>query len=233
MSFTINNQIFQSPNYDINMNNYNFNNNNNFNNNIKSPYQGYIPNPQVENKFFTEKKDYFKNDGLNSYQKMKEERYNEILKTQKNTRFIQLYRKQINDNKNNLNINTNNSKEEVFIDDYIKLVKEMYQDKNNYVNYIAQRGFYNFSKCPFCGDPAVFIFERVLCINKCFITSVANDTFNENYTLDNFMEQYKEYYSKHLNCGGDLMTLYVDTESKCAEFLCWKCEKDFINLNDE
>ena len=232
MSVTINNQPFQNINYDIDMNNYNLNINNNFVNNYKSPYQGYIPDPHVENKFFTETKMHFKDD-VNSYQKMKEEKYKEILKTQKNTRFIQLYRKQINDNKNNLNLNTNNSKEEVFIDDYIKLVKEMYQDKNNYFNYRAQRGFYNFSQCPFCGDPAVFIFERVLCINKCFITSVANDTFNENYTLDNFMEQYKEYYSKHLNCGGDLMTLYVDNESKCAEFLCCKCEKNYINLNDE
>ena len=231
MSFTINNTPFQNINYTNDMNNYNLNDN--YYNNYESPYQGYTPNPHIQNQFFTEKKIIFNKNIQNVFQKMKEEKYNEIIKTQKHTRFMHIYKKKINENNNNLNINTNNTNEEVFIDDYIKLIKEMYQDKNNYFNFIAQRGFYNFSQCPFCGEPAIFILERVLCINKCFVTSVANDTFNENYTLDNFMEQYKEYYSKHLKCGGDLMTLYVDNESKCAEFLCYKCEKNVINFNDE
>ena len=78
---------------------------------------------------------------------------------------------------------------------------------------------------------AIYKFERVLCINKCFVTAVPENTFDKNYTLDNFMEQYKEYYSKHLNCADDLMTLYVDKESKCAEFLCYKCEKHYLDFN--
>ena len=231
MSFTINNLPFQNINFTNDINNYNPNYNIYYNN-YESQNQSPIPIPNVQNHFFTEEKINFNNNSQNSFQKMKEEQYNEILKTKKRTRFMQIYQKKINDNNNNLNFNANNEKEEVFIDDYLKLIKEMYQDKNNYFNYIAQRGFYNFSQCPFCGEPAVFIFERVLCINKCFVTSVANDTFSENYTLDNFMEQYKEYYSKHLNCGGELMTLYVDNESKCAEFLCYKCEKNVINFNE-
>ena len=47
------------------------------------------------------------------------------------------------------------------------------------------------------------------------------------------MEQYKEFYSLHLNCKSDLMTLYVDKESKTAEFLCCKCQQDYIKLNQE
>ena len=56
MSVTINNQPFQNINYDIDMNNYNLNINNNFVNNYKSPYQGYIPNPHVENNFLLKQK---------------------------------------------------------------------------------------------------------------------------------------------------------------------------------
>ena len=47
------------------------------------------------------------------------------------------------------------------------------------------------------------------------------------------MEQYKEFYSKHLNCKADLMTLYVDKEGKCAMFLCCKCQQDYIKINQE
>ena len=212
-----------------NINNYDLNNNNYIINNYENSYKSPIPNFNYQSKFFTEKKMNFINNNMDSFQKMKEDKYNEIIKTQKNTRFLAIYKKKIVDNQNNLNLN--NSNEEVFIDDYIKLIKEIYQDKNNYLNYIAQRGFYNFSSCPFCGDPVVFICDRVLCVNKCFRTSVASETFDENYTLDNFMEQYRNYYSRHLNCKDDLMTLYVDKESKCAEFLCYKCEKNFINFN--
>ena len=115
--------------------------------------------------------------------------------------------------------------------DYINKVKENYQDLNNYYNFVEQNGEFNFSQCPFCDNPVIYKLERVLCINKCFITAVPEETFDKNYTLSNFMEQYKEYYSKHLKCKSDLMTLYVDKESKCAEFLCYKCEKNYIDFN--
>lgn len=218
------NQPLNNVNYINSMNNindYNQGNNTYFINNYNS--QNMIQSSDLPEQFYTEKKVNYNID----FQKMKEEKINEIIKTQKNTRFMTIYKKKIINNKNMIN---NNSNEEVFIDDNIKLLKEIFKDKNNYLNYVEQKGFYNFSKCPFCGDPAVFIFERVLCINKCFRTAVANDTFDRSYTLDNFMEQYKEYYSKHFNCGEDLMTLYVDKESKCAEFLCYKCESNLINF---
>ena len=224
------NQPFQNINYINNMNNCNLDNNNCMINNYKSLYQCQTPPPQIQYQFNTGKKLNFSNDNQNYFQKMKEEKYNEIIKTQKNARFMQIYLKKINDS--NI-INKPKKEEDIFVDDYIKLVKEKYEDINNYYNFIVQRGFYNFSICPFCGDPAVFNFQKVLCINKCFVTNVADDTFDENYTLDNFMEQYKEFYSKHLNCKADLMTLYVDKEGKCAMFLCCKCQQDYIKMNQE
>jgi len=237
------NQNQNGINIDIDMNNYNLNYNKN--NNIINNNKNNIFDSEAQIKFNTDYKinqkniNYFQNNNINNnynydnyedyIKREKEEKYKELIKSQKNKRFTLIYKNKIKEN-NNTNNNSNN-KEEVFIDDYIKLIKELYQDKINYFNYIAQRGFYNFSTCPFCGEPAFYIIERVSCINKCFITSVADDVFDQNYTLDNFMEQYKEYYSKHLNCKDDLMTLYVDKDSKCAEFLCYKCEKNFIDFN--
>ena len=42
------------------------------------------------------------------------------------------------------------------------------------------------------------------------------------------MEQYKEYYSKHFNCKDNLITLYIDNDSKCAEFIYKKKKKPNI-----
>ena len=157
----------------------------------------------------------------------KEEKYKELINNQKKLRFIKNYGNKIKNQKYSENDN-----KYVFIDEYIKKIKEIYEDKDSYYDYINRNGFYIFSQCPFCGAPAVYILERILCINKCFITTVSEDTFNQNYTLSNFIEQYKDYYSKHLNCKSELITLYVDMESKCAEFLCMGCQKDYLNFEN-
>ena len=218
---------------DFNLNDYHINNIdytiNNFSN-FNSTENNLSPNPPINQfQFFTEKKSFYNNNNTDSFQKMKEEKYEEIRKTQKNNRFNQIYSQKIKNNINTINnVNQNNPQEEIFIDDYIKLIKEIRQDRYNYLNYIGQRGYYNFSICPFCGEPVVYLLERVLCINKCFRTTVPDGSFDKNYTLDNFMEQYKEYYSKHFNCRDNLITLYIDNDSKCAEFICNKCEKPNI-----
>ena len=165
---------------------------------------------------------------FNANQLYKEEKFKELMNNQKKLRFLQNYENKIKLNKNN-NIGQNNNNE-VFIDDYIKKIKEIHKDKNEYDNYVLENGFYNFSTCPFCREPALFFLEKVLCFNKCFITAVASNSFDENYTLDNFIEQYKNYYSNHLNCKADLITLYIDKESKIAEFLCSKCERDIFDI---
>ena len=158
-------------------------------------------------------------------QRSKEEKFNEKLMNQKNYRFNKIYQNKIN--RIDLDNNVYSNKDEVFIDDYISKIKEKLNNINEYYNYTIQNGYYNFSICPFCGQPAVYAIDRVICINKCFMTIVGSDIFDENYTLDNFMEQYKNYYSNHMQCADDLYTLYVDKESKCAEFICNKCEKNF------
>ena len=180
---------------------------------------------ETDNESFFESKiklgDYKKNNSVNKNYK--------IMKTL-STEKINDFEKKKYDNKPNkkftftpslINNNSNNSgKFEMTV---------INNSKNN--SGLNKNGEFNFSQCPFCDNPVIYKLERVLCINKCFITAVPEETFDKNYTLSNFMEQYKEYYSKHLKCKSDLMTLYVDKESKCAEFLCYKCEKNYIDFN--
>ena len=225
-----------------NFNNFNLNNNNNNNSNPFDGQQQPFTNKKLINikltntsdnfdlgknrkKFFNEEKDYPK-----SY---KEEKYLEITKNQKKYRFQQNFGKKIKESQNYKDKYANNNGE-VFIDDYINKVKEIYQDKDSYYAFIEQNGAYNFAQCPFCHDPCVFYLDNILCIGKkCFRTTVGSKTFNENYTLSNFMEQYWNYYSpNHLKCNADLITLYVDMESKCAEFLCSKCQSHYLNFDD-
>ena len=166
------------------------------------------------------------------YNKYRNQKHKEIMNNQKKQRFIKIFGKKIDEFKNKEDNYPIDDNSEVFIDDYIKKIKEIYQDQYNYYNYVEENGPYNFSQCPFCKCPAVFILDRVLCINKCFMTNVAQNSFDNNYTLSNFIEQYKNYYSNHLNCKSDLTTLYIDMESKCAEFLCLKCQKNYLNLDN-
>jgi len=220
---------------------YNYNNNFNLNNNNNNPFDGQQQ-PFANKNYINIKKIYpsnnfklinFFNDNKDYSKTYKEEKYIEITKNQKNKRFQQNFGKKI---KENLNFKDKYSKNngEVFIDDYINKIKEIYQDKDSYYAFVEQNGSYNFAQCPFCHDPCVFYLENIICIgNKCFRTTVGSNTFNENYTLSNFMEQYWNYYCpNHLECKADLITLYVDMESKCAEFLCSECQKHYLNFDD-
>lgn len=213
-----------------NSNNNPFNNNNLRNSNVMNPPSIFnIPNnfrqsvnnnnvSQINKNIFDYNKSY------------KEEKSKELLDNQKNNRFMQNYENKIKNSVNiNNNINSNDNKEEVFLTEYIKKIKQIYQNRTEYDNFIADNGYFKFSHCPFCQKPSIFYLDRVQCIDNCFKTAVPSDTFSYNYTLDNFIEQYETYYFKHINCKADLITLYIDNESKTAEFLCSKCEKNIFD----
>ena len=227
----------------------NFNNQNNFffnNNNNSNDHQNQIfPHKNLFNEKITDypgfnfnyQHNYDKLNNLNNkkynmdidYEKQyKEQRYRQMAINQSNMRFKNNYENKIKKSQSNWSNLTENG--EVFIDEYINRIKEIHKDSNNYEAFKQRNEYFNFSSCPFCKGPAFFKFERVTCINKCFMTAVCKDSFDENYTLDNFMEQYQDYYLKHRDCGSSLLTLYVDKESKCAEFLCLKCEKEYISF---
>ena len=228
------------------MSNYNNQNTFFFNNNNNSNEQNQLfPHENLFNKKIADSPG-FKYNYQNNYDKLKnlnnkkynmdidyekqykEQHYRQMAINQSNMRFKNIYENKIKNSQSDWsNLNENG---EVFIDEYIDNIREMHKDSNNYEAFKQRNEFFNFSSCPFCKGPAFFSFERVTCINKCFMTAVCKDSFDKNYTLDNFMEQYQDYYSKHQNCDRSLLTLYVDKESKCAEFLCLKCEKEYISF---
>lgn len=234
------------PNNNFNLNNNNINNSNPYNGqpqydtnknfinvNITSVPQFTL---NLPNTFEPSKNTNRRNllDEDKDYQKSyKEEKYIEVTKNQKNLRFQQIYGNKIKKAQNYKDKDKYSSNDEVFIGNYINKIKEIYTDKDSYYAFIEQNGVYNFSQCPFCNDPCIFYLDKIMCINKCFMTTVGSNTFNKNYTLSNFMEQYKNYYyPNHLKCNADLITLYVDKESKCAEFLCSKCQNHYLNFDE-
>lgn len=228
------------------MSNYNNQNNIFFNNNNDSNNQNQLfPHENLFNKKITDfpgfnsnyQNNIYKMNNINNrkynmnndYEKQyKEENYKQHAINQSLLRFTKNYENKIKSSQSSWNNLSEN--DDVFIDEYINKIKGMYKDSYNYEDFKQRNGYYNFSRCPFCQNPAFFKFERVTCINKCFMTAVCKNSFDQDYTLDNFMEQYQDYYSKHLNCDRSLLTLYVDNESKCAEFLCLKCEKEYISF---
>ena len=232
-----------NQNLNFNSNN-NFNNSNNFNNNQlvthdnlfntdikalpKLPIDNFYFQPVSQPNFLTGKENQF-SEGQDFNKIQKEEKFLEIINSQKKQRFMKNFGNKIKEAQNYKDKYSDNNKD-MFIDDYINKIKEIYQDKDSYDDYIEQNGSYNFSICPFCKKPVVHILEKVLCIEKCFMTNVAEGSFDKNYTLSNYMEQYKNYYFEHLNCKAELITLYIDNESKCAEFLCLGCQKDYLNF---
>ena len=204
------------PNYSNNVNSLNINHTNN--------YYPFINNSQNTNQIpaniIHKKLDLYSQDinDINNCQKNYHD--NQTLNRQKILRVQLIYNNRLKNSK----LDVSDLNKDFLIEDYINKIKNLYEN-GTYNAYIANNNYYNFSICRFCKAPVVFKCEKVFCVNKCFETTVANNSFNENYSLDNFMEQYYNYYLRHINCGDkNLTTLYVEKATGSAEFLCNKCE---------
>ena len=151
---------------------------------------------------------------INNWQKKTDYQDKRTLNRQKYLRVQLIYNNRLKNSK----LDVSDLNKDFLIEDYINKIKNLYEN-GTYNAYIAKNNYYNFSICRFCKAPVVFKCEKVLCVNKCFETTVANNSFNENYSLDNFMEQYYNYYLRHINCGDkNLTTLYVEIgRASCRE----------------
>lgn len=233
----------------INQNNLSFSLNNNQNNSNPFIYTTQNQNNQninlsIENNIpqsslFSQK--YIDNE--NDWSQKFTTQSKEIIDRQKQARFnhnfahkLKIFKLNKTNTKNNINEPNNknllNFSDNVFINDYVKKIFDIYNNKEKepyeYKIYVEENGVYNFSFCPFCKYPAVYYLGRVFCINGCFFTYVPINIFNENFTLSNFIEQYRNYSSLHINCHTDLCTIFSDDNSKGAYFICPKCEKEFL-----
>lgn len=213
-SFSFNSDNFNNHSSNNNQNNYNIQTNltdNNFGydpsllNNSSKKYDLYVE--EIHN--------------INNSEKLSEQNNLELfrLKKQKRNNLINANRFQ------NQNININSLNDDYFINDYISKIREYYEGFE-YNNYVQSNGYFNFSTCPFCKYPVVNKFNRVFCINKCFETFVPENAFNVDFSLDNFVEQYYNFYLQHINCGDkNFQTIFIDNNCKAANFNCNKCSK--------
>ena len=57
----------------------------------------------------------------------------------------------------------------------------------------------NISVCPICSYPVILTSNKVICMNLCIEYFVNSNIFNENFSLDNFIDLLAETYKNHKN----------------------------------
>jgi hypothetical protein len=88
----------------------------------------------------------------------------------------------------------------------------------------------NISVCPFCSYPVVLIANKVICMNLCFEYIVNPIIFNENFSLDNFVDLLADTYRNHKNCINSFLftkfeLLFFENE---VSFICGRCFKESL-----
>lgn len=113
----------------------------------------------------------------------------------------------------------------ISFDEYISHIKKDYEaDKIKYESLeFPKKNQYIFSTCFICQYPVIAYENKVLCVNNCFKYDVNTNIFNENFTLDNFNEDYKIFCKNHWMCLGEVKLLSIDVNLKKAYFLCEVC----------
>jgi hypothetical protein len=58
---------------------------------------------------------------------------------------------------------------------------------------------------------------------------IKTSIFSDDYTLDNFNEQYYEFRKEHKLCLGDIKLIYIDPKVKKSFFICEICDKETLD----
>lgn len=114
------------------------------------------------------------------------------------------------------------------LDEYIKNIKQKYKEDPVYFESMNKTNniyHYLFSLCFFCQHPVVACDDKVVCVNGCYNMDVKTREFNNDYTLDKFLNDHYDFTSDHLICNGDIIPVYVDNEEQYAFFICTVCDK--------
>lgn len=120
----------------------------------------------------------------------------------------------------------------ISLDKYIETIKYKYNEDPLFfesMNSSNNKYFYLFSFCYFCQNPVVACEDKVICTKGCYKLDVKTEEFNENYTLDKFLDEYNEFSLDHLLCNGDIIPIYVDNDKQSSFFICTKCDEAIFN----
>ena len=137
-------------------------------------------------------------------------------------------------NKNYIIKNNNINNDEMTLDQYIEKIKQKYEDNPFYFESMDKsynENYYKFSFCLFCHNIAFAFKNKVSCINKCFIMDVNTDEFTPKYKLDYFLESHYDFYYFHMECGGDIIPIYIDDKKKDVFFICTACDNKIFLRN--
>lgn len=112
------------------------------------------------------------------------------------------------------------SSNEINLDSYVDNIMNNF--KENIEEYIYHSlNDYHISFCPKCSNPVLSIGNYVICCNKCFRFEINSECFNEQFTLDNLMDNYLQILKQHSKCNSDITVLYF--EKKNVVLMCSKC----------
>ena len=120
----------------------------------------------------------------------------------------------------------------ISLDKYIGQIKNQYKENPIFfesINKGNNKYHYLFSFCFNCQNPVVAYDDKVVCINGCYKLDVETEQFNDNYTLDKFLDEFREFSSDHLLCNGDIIPVYIDKEAEYTFFLCTKCDQEILS----
>ena len=185
--------------------------------------------------------DYYLDENLELFKsEIRKEREKEFRTKQKEFYFKKIYGKKI-ELFNQSNQSTNNkSKPRVSgliknkpkgnsLSEYISHIKNNYKENPlefESINITNNKNHYKFSLCFICHYPVIAYEDKVICVNGCFKFDVKTSIFNDDYTLDNFSEDYYKFCQEHLLCNGDVKLISIDSDEKTAIFKCDICDKD-------
>jgi len=140
----------------------------------------------------------------------------------------QLNQKTNNKSKSDIYAQIKNISRNISLNEYVSYIKQNFKDnplEYESINITNNKKHYKFSLCFICHYPVIACEDKVICVNRCFKFNIKTRIFNDDYTLDNFNEQYYEFCKKHLLCYGDVKFIYIDTDRKKAFFICEICDK--------
>ena len=122
-----------------------------------------------------------------------------------------------------------NKSKGISIDEYITYIKNNYKEnplEYESINITNNKEHYKFSLCFICHYPVIAYEDKVICVKGCFKFDVKTSVFNDDYTLDNFSEDYYEFCQEHLLCNGGVKIVSIDKDEKTAIFKCDICDKE-------
>lgn len=230
----------ESEHFQMRNNNFFNNNNQNFKNALLERLQLISNkliserNKEINNKRFNKNNIFLNNENYNNFGgENTNNNINKINNVQNNNNsmeieedYLSTQNTSFNTNYNNNNINQQQQNyDEITLNLCIEKILKLFSDDIDLYN-LESLNNNHLSLCPICSFPLIAFNNVVVCVRGCIKLDIKTNKFNENYTLENFVDDYKSILRTHPYCGGNVTFLDFEDENR-LEIYCSKC---FNNL---